>query len=270
MQLWTYSRQGQLERQLQNLSSQQAQLLQQTENRVASLERSMQETAEANRWVTVNRAEIEPTTTCESAQAKVDWSFQRWAEDMTARLLYRSGPDQPWQEATVQQMGALQSYAASFQVAASPVLRPGYDISYAATGSGKVQETQAGGTEEGNSMVGAQYQIIAQSPSMSQSSGVHTLPLHAQFVIPLKIAVDVERDGRYLIEIAHDPNRGPCAGVESIELRTFVGNELKGTTPLRSEEPGRFAAEWRSEEALSQLEIRVRYNGGEQSFTIPL
>ncbi len=272
MQLWTFNRQSQLAQELQVLAASRNQSDMRIRNDLDALQRRLSEMAEADRWVVVNRAEVAPVGSCGTAQVQVDWTLQEWGEGTTSRLLYRASADQPWQEATVERRGIGQNYTATLPIiGGKPYLEVGWDVSHAPNTGRKSQEARAGSMAvEASPLSGLQYQIVAESPSMSRSTGVKTVSLSSQFVIPVKIGVDVERDGRYIVDLYTDPNRGPCAQLESVEIRAYSGNEVVETRPMTREQDDRLRAEWQSDQALHRLELLIQHSGGVETLVIPL
>lgn len=267
LQWWTLSRQADLERQLQNLSNTQHNFARELRNGLSSTEGRIREMAEAQRWVSVSHQGVDRGATCEAAQARVEWDLLQWTPGTQSRLLYRTGPDQAWQEATTEDRGG-QNYAAGFTLPGKPRLALGLMVERS---RGKNSESVTQGPNKAAIDLDYQYQIVAEGPNLSRSTGPKSLPLHGAFVVPAKLIVREEENGRYRVELFSDHvGQNPCAKVESAEVRTYAGEQLTGTKPLDSEDKHSWGLEWREETPLTRLEVVIRHGGEEEVIDVPL
>lgn len=267
LQWWTLSRQTHLERQLQSLSNSQLNLTHELQNGLSGMDGRLGELAKAEQWVSVRRQGVERGATCETAQARVEWDLLQWTAESQSRLLYRTGPDQPWQEAKAEPQGG-QSYAATFSLPGKPKLAVGLSVEHS---RGKSSESVTRGPEKDPYDLNYQYQIVAEGPNLSRSTGARSLPIHGEFVVPAKLIVQVEEKERYQVELFTDtPKQNPCAQVESAEVRAYAGEQLTGTKPLDSEDGKVRRLEWQSETPLTRLEVVIRHGGGEEIVEVPL
>lgn len=270
LQVWTLNRQAALEQRLQNVTAMQNQLDMNTRDRLEGLYQRLHEMTEADRWMVVQHQSLEPLGSCETAQARVEWELRQWASGTESRLLYRTGPDENWQEATVEERGG-QNYAASFTLPAQPLLEVGVDVSYAQPRGSTSKVEEAFAREKSKFDRDYEYQIVAEGPDFSRSSGAKRIPVHGEFVVPAKISVDVERDGRYKVRLfSETTGRKACASLESAELRAYAGERLAHSTTLAEQNQHERSAEWTSEESLTRLELILRHGGGEEVIPVTL
>ncbi len=269
LQFRTLGRQQDLEQQIRNLASQQIQLDHHLRNELSSLQGSLREMAEAERWVAVHRQTVEPGDNCETAQARVEWDLRQWVAGTHTSLLYRTDAGQEWQAAEVRNLGG-QNYAAEFPVPGRPMLQVGTAVEYAGGQDSRSVNAMAK-AEKAAFDRNYQYLIVAEGPDFNRSTGVKSLPLYGEFVIPVKIQVRVERDGRYAVRLfSAKDGQNRCTRMERAEVRAYQGDRLVTSAPLVEGQPEALTAEWRSEEKLTKLEIILRHSGGEEVVPILL
>lgn len=269
LQIWTLMRQANLDEQVQRLSMNQSNQTIELRNALSGVHRSLSDMAEAERWVVVHRHNLE-STTCETATARVEWELRQWTPGTVSRLLYRTAPDQPWQEATTESLGG-QNYAATFAAPGKPVLMTGMVVSYDQGKNGHSVNHESMSGDKSDFDRDYHYQIVAEGPNLSQSTGVRSLPLGGEFIVPAKIMVDVEKDGRYRLHLfSEQAGRSPCTRIDSAELRAFASGQAASSIPLQAEAGREWRAEWKSEQPLHRLELVLRFGGEEKVVEIPL
>lgn len=270
LQVWSLNRQSDLQQQIRNLASEHNMAMNRMQHELNAMQSSLERKAEAEQWVAVQKQAVEPSATCDAAQGRVEWELRQWAPGTGSKLLYRSGPNEAWQEATVQPKGG-QNFAAVFPVPAKPLLEVGLDVQYPAGKNSATARVEQARSNKAAYDRDYQYQIVAEGPQFNRSTGARGLALGGQFVVQAKIRARVERDNRYEVELySHREGASPCVTVQSAEVRAYAGDRMVTTLPLADRDPSQLVAQWQSQEALTRLEVVVRYGSGEEVVEISL
>ncbi|MFZ5816233.1 MAG: hypothetical protein ACOY93_13205 [Bacillota bacterium] len=269
LQVWSINRQGRLERGIERVSTLQNQVETGLQRRLDYLQSSLRQMEEAERWMAVTRERVEPDSTCQQAEALIEWELRRWVPGTTSRLLYRTGAGEPWQEAPVRPTGG-QNYQARLPVAAAPILEPHLSVNLIRPGRGS-SEAGAATAARTKQEMDFEYQILAEGPEESRSSGLRRLPLRHYFTLPVRLHVRVEPQNRYWLSLSGmGDTMERCTRLEGAEVRAYSGERLVMTSRMESQAPGQWVADWRSEEALTRLDVLVRYGGREELVPISL
>lgn len=266
LQLWTLRHQANLEQQIQRLADSMQNSEARLSNDLTGIYHSLREMSEAEQWVRIREVGASSNSSCDSFRSRIEWDLQQWAPQSSTRLLYRSGPDQAWQEARVESLGG-QSYAATLSFAGKPWLNAGIVMEYS---EGRKSTSHAQDRKPPNTQ-NYQYQIVAEGPSLSRSTGARSLTEPGRLMIPAKFTLRHEEGGRYRAELVTDgTEQNPCNRVEQAEIRAYIGESLDSTFPLTAARDYRMESQWQSEKRFSRMTLAVRHGGGEEEIELPL
>lgn len=267
LQLYSLSRQGGLDRRVAQLSSEVAQQESRLFNDISSMQSRLYDLAEAERWVSVANVAVDQGPACGAADVRINWELMNWAPDTRSRLVYRVDESGAWQEAAVESLGA-QSYVGRFTVDGAPVVQPSVEVTTHVSRNSmgvQVEETASVG---GNSDY--QYQILAEGPAGSRSTGAQNLDVAKVFRVSPKVRAEVLGDQRYEATVLTKPEPDVCARVEAAAVRAYGADGLAGTYPLQTAGHGELQAAWQSDVPLVRLEFVLTVNGKEEVVPVHL
>jgi hypothetical protein len=261
LQLWLLQRQSHLGEQLQQMVSRHNQLERLIQSEVHGLEGQLRTLADAQTWVDIQEEQVSPLPSCDGASVKLAWQLREWAEATTTRLLYRSRPDEPWQEAPVQALGG-QSYTAAFTVPGKPQVE--VDVVVEVLDRTRGGAGMASTSRKPDDRWDYQYALVAEGTGFHRSTGARSLPLGQWFRVGAKGVVRVRPDATYEIDLHTDPaDLYPCVRIDSAEVRGYAGDRLVTTQAMAWQED-RFTLRLEQVPELTRLELVIRH-GGEQS-----
>lgn len=241
------------------------------ENQAYGVERQLEamwsqlsDLADSKRWYAVNRADVLPNASCQSAEARVEWELREWTPGSNVRFLYRLDADAAWQETAVAELGGL-SYAASFPITVPLVLDWDVDVS----GSRIVEDPESlevfTPPERTAPRRQVEYQIVVEEPDETRSTGELRLDW-GEYSIFAEVQVRTDINGPYSTTLLWRRNENSCTALESAEIRVYRKGSLVQTVPLERTAggPPHLTAKWRNKEQPDRLEVVVRYAGQEQ------
>lgn len=158
------------------------------------------------------------------------------------------------------------SYAASFRIAAPPVLQWSVAMSGSRAADGRKAGWATTSTEQPSGGVDAAYQIVVEGAGAGRSTGAISL-WPGVYAVPAKIHVRADAGGLYGVTLVTAPGGNRCTSIESAEVRVYRGGSLQQTLPLEPtapEVPEVLQADWHSREQPDRMEIVIRYAGREE------
>lgn len=115
-----------------------------------------------------------------------------------------------------------------------------------------------------------QYQILAEGPGGSRSTGAEHLDLAKAFWVPAQVHATVLPDQRYQAQVVTRPEPGACSRIDAAAVRAYAGGTLVGTYPLATRDGGDLHADWQSDLPLTRLEFVLTVNGQEEVVPVHL
>lgn len=134
LQIYGLIRLNGIENEMESLRRAQENQTSRVDRRIEEMQSQLRSLADGERWYAVNRTDVLPDASCQSAEARVEWELREWTPGGTVRFLYRTDADAQWQGVAVTELGGA-SYAASFPIMVSPVLD--WDVDMIGFGHGR-------------------------------------------------------------------------------------------------------------------------------------
>lgn len=266
LQVYSLSRQGGLERQVAQVAAEASALEHRLRGEIGGVQGYLHELAKAERWLSRPTVAVNNTASCDAADVRISWELMNWGPDTRSRLLYRQGETGEWQEAAVQPLGG-QGYAARFTATGAPVVQPNVSVSREDNRSSAAQMVETAGRPHG---LLYQYQILAEGPGGSRSTGAEHLDLAKAFWAPAQVHATVLPDQRYQAQVLTKPEPDVCSRVDEAVVRAYAGGDQVGTYRLGARGVGQLHAEWQSDVPLTRLEFVLTVNGKTQVVPVHL
>lgn len=265
LQLYSLQRQADLSQELNRLRTRQMML----ESQVGSMTTQViQPENPEDRWFRLGEHRFTPTSPCTEAMVQLEWHLQEWTPDTKSSLAYRSRPGEPWQEAAVKPLGG-GSHQATFWVPAKPTFQFGMDIEYSqGTAVSPILPSQQPTETE----PGPQFQITAEIDGLTRSTEVKPVPGTERFTIPVKLRLQVGRDGRYSAQFStNGPDAPPCQQIEQATVELIASDRSVMAVPFTAQaNTSTWTADWQTKEPLTELLFHFRHAGGQERIPVRL